>query len=265
MEERRVLARAEAGSGKGEEVEGMLPTDRTMSSKDPRYKVRTTYKRGFEWFKFQVLQVLVESKAAKFALAKWKVLRELAAAFWFSKQNALARGAWDAAAAAVLGTIDEYRKFSLKRCQKKYLWELASKKEAVAMGHIGRFALGLGLTMAWQVVTPWSSFFWSLIIPLTFGYLRSIRPLGIPNRPFPWPVILGFLAMVPLKFGDVLESVITGTAYVTPGFAVQALALVALVVFMWRSRNLTYNLRWAEEFLRFLEGVKRERVDGLFK
>lgn len=260
------LRAAPSSSGDWDESGGdVRPTDRTQRSKDPRYKVRTTYKRGFEWFKFQLLNAIVGSKAARFFLAQWKTLQNLAVAFWVSDRNAFGRGVWRAVAGFVLGTIDDYKKFSLKRCQKRYLWELASKKEAEAMDGIGRFVLGTVLTMVWQVVTPWTSFFWSLILPLAFGYLRSIRPLGIQNRPFPWPVIIGFLAMVPLKFGDAIESVLTGTAYLTPTFAAQLVLLCGLVVFMYRSRNLTYNLRFADQFLRFLDGVKRERVDGLFK
>ena len=243
----------------------MTPTDRTRRSKDPRYKVRTTYKRGLEWFKFQLLQTVVDSAPARFATAKWRALQALAIALWVSEQNALGRRAWACVASAVLGTIDEYRKFSLKRCQKKYLWELASKSEAEAVNDISRFVAGFALTVLWQVVTPWTSFFWSLILPLGFGYVRSIRPLGVSNRPFPWPVVLGFVAMVPLKFGNVIEKVAMGTAYVTPSFAGQVFLLIAITFAMWRCRNLTYNLRWADQFLRFLDGVKRERVDGLWK
>jgi len=79
------------------------------------------------------------------------------------------------------------------------------------------------------------------------------------------PVIVGFLVMVPLKFGDAIESFAMGSSYITAGFAGQVVLLVALTGLMWKCRNLTYNMRWADQFLRFLDGVRRERVDGLWK
>ena len=242
------------------------PTDRTQQSKDPRYKVRTTYKRGLEWFKFQVLQTFLGLKLVQVAIREWKSFAEKAFVFWTQNKTVQPlRSLCEGFARAVLASVEEYRKFSLKRCQKKYLWELASKKEAEAMKDVGRFFLGFILMVVWQVLTPWSSFFWSLVLPLGFGYLRSIRPLGVPNRPFPWPVIVGFLVMVPLKFGDAIESFAMGSSYITAGFAGQVVLLVALTGLMWKCRNLTYNMRWADQFLRFLDGVKRERVDGLWK
>jgi hypothetical protein len=227
--------------------------------------VRTTYKRGFSWFKFQLLQTLLNLRATQLAIRQGKRLAENSAVFW--KQNQYVqplRRACEACAGFVSATHDDYVKFTLKRCQKKYLWELASKKEAQVMGDVGRFSSGVLLTIAWEVLTPWSSFFWSLLLPLFFGYFRSIQPLGVPNRPFPWPVLVGFSVMAPLKFGDAIESWAAGTSYVTAGLAAKACLLFALVLVMYRCRNMTYNLRWAEDFSNYVQGVRRERVNNLF-
>lgn len=270
----RIVART-AGNGDGGATEGdggepsgrqWEPTERTRQTQDPRYKIRATYKRGFAWVVYRSRDQLSQLRAVQGARAAVDGARARALTLWHEDARIQpVRRVIDAMLAAVADLCDAYDLFEYKRGQRRYLWELASVKEAAAAADAALFVLGTAITIVWQVLTPPNSLFWSITLPLGFGYLRSIRPIGVANRPFPWPVIAAFVLAVPFKFGAAIDAAIMSGPTLSPRSAADLALFLALVVVMALCRNLTYNMRWAQDLIRFIQGVSRERVAQLFR
>ena len=179
-----------------------------IRKRDPRYRVRNTYRKGLRGLQDNLSVALLRVPAVRAAAQTYRNYRAVLAAVAASAAGAVAdHPAWRRAAEVLQEAKMRVQDENIRREEMYFLMEQASSAEAAIVEPVFVFIVGTAFNFVYQVFSPTEPF-WCVFLPVTIAWLRSTTPgkppkLMNPNKPFPYPVIFGLLLSLPFQFGDV--------------------------------------------------------------
>ena len=181
-----------------------VDTEGDIRSRDPRYRVRSTYRKGLPGALDAAVVYLLMVPKVREALA---LLRDAGAEV---RGRARQAGRRVSGTPAVRWLRQESRAFGMRvqdeyisRVQKRFLMEKACEMEVAIMEPYVDFLRETACLVAYQLLSPPTAL-WTVAVPVILGWLRSVAPgrPPKPDGPFPWAVPAGILLCLPFKFGD---------------------------------------------------------------
>ena len=179
-------------------------TEGDIRSRDPRYRVRSTYRKGLAGaLDAAVVYILMVPKVREAVTFLRMASAEVQASARCAGERALetlpARRLQGGARSLGMHMQDEY----IARVQKRFLMEKACEMEVAIMEPYMDFLRETAFVFVYQLLSPPSAL-WTVVLPVLVGWLRSVAPgrPPKPDGPFPWAVPAGILLCLPFNFGE---------------------------------------------------------------